>query len=193
MQKLSEKPDRMIITIRQPVRILVLLAVLVTPGMLSAQDKNNSWPIFRGNQGLSGNTQVILPKALKVAWISKMASGTKSSPVIGNNCIFVGSDDGTLYCLSLVGKSIWTFSAGNGIEAPPLFYDNTVYVGSLDGTLFAVDARTGRQRWMYRTEGQISGSPNFFWVLKNYCRKLRLLFVLHRWCFRKIRVEVHIG
>ena len=91
-----------------------------------------------------------------------MASGTKSSPVIGNNCIYIGSDDGTLYCLSLAGKSIWTFNTGNAIESPPLFHDNTVYVGTLEGELFAVDAETGKQRWKYQTEGQISGSPNYF-------------------------------
>ncbi len=59
------------------------------------------------------------------------------------------------------GKAIWTVKTGHSIEAPPLFHGNSVYVGTLEGEIFALEAATGKQRWKYQTDGQISGSPNF--------------------------------
>jgi outer membrane protein assembly factor BamB len=150
------------VSMRQSARIIFILGILIIPYHLSAQMKTDSWPLFHGDQGLSGNTPVIIPKTPKLAWTYKAAEGINSSPVIGNNCIYIGSDGGTLYCLSLAGKLIWKFNAGNAIEAPPMYYNNSVYIGSLEGDLFALDAKTGKQRWKYKTEGQISGSPNYF-------------------------------
>ena len=138
-----------------------LTVTLLSTVPVLGQD-NSSWPIFHGNQGLSGSTPVIIPKSPKLVWTFKATSGIKSSPVIGNNSIFIGSDDGKIYCLSLAGKLIWTFTAGNTIEAPPMYYDYSVYAGTLEGKLLAIDAKTGKQRWVYATEGQISGSPNYF-------------------------------
>ena len=140
-------------------RLSTCFLLLLIPAVATTQD---SWPIYRGNQNLTGTTAVAISKAPKVAWVSKMASGTKSSPVIGNNSIFIGSEDGTLYCLSLTGKSVWTFKSKFTIEGAPLFHGNTVYFGNYEGQVFALDAKTGKQRWMLQTDGQISGSPNYY-------------------------------
>ena len=143
------------------------MALWLVNASTAAQVNTASWPSFRGNQGLTGTTSISIPKNIKLAWVSKMASRTKSSPVIGNNLIYIGSDDGTIYCLSMDGKAKWTVKTHHAIEAPPLFQGNSLYVGTLEGELFALDAATGNQRWKYQTEGQISGSPNFFMLGKN--------------------------
>jgi outer membrane protein assembly factor BamB len=62
-----------------------------------------------------------------------MASGTKSSPVIGNNSIYIGSEDGTLYCISLAGKPVWTFKSKFTIEGLHLLHGNSVYFGNYEG------------------------------------------------------------
>ena len=80
-----------------------------------AQAKD-AWPIYRGDSGLHGITSVDIPDAPKVLWISKMASGTKSSSVIADEKIFIGSEDGTLYCLDFEGKVIWKLETKNTIR-----------------------------------------------------------------------------
>lgn len=118
------------------------------------------WPSFRGTPSLTGIATVQLPKAPKMTWVYKMADGTKSSPVIGKEGIFIGCNDGFLYALGFDGKLLWKFNAGNSIEAPPLYVDNTLFFGNLEGIIYAVDAKSGTMKWKYATEGQISGSSN---------------------------------
>ena len=38
-------------------------------------------------------------------------------------------------------------------------YTHTVLVGTLDGRVVALATRSGKQLWVFRTNGQITGSP----------------------------------
>ena len=44
------------------------------------------------------------------------------------------------------------------IYASPIVADGTVYVGGLDGILYALDLETGKEKWSFRTEGEIRSS-----------------------------------
>ena len=41
----------------------------------------------------------------------------------------------------------------------PAIADGVVYVGSEDGRLYALDARTGQEKWRFKTDGAIVSSP----------------------------------
>lgn len=119
------------------------------------------WPLYRGNAQLTGNTPVVLQPPFKLLWTYKTGDAIKSSPVICGDMIYIGSNDGFLYALTTAGKLKWKFNAGTSVESPPLILRNTVYFGSLEGILFAVDSGSGKLKWKYKTDGQISGSANF--------------------------------
>ena len=56
------------------------------------------------------------------------------------------------------GKIVWQRTTGPN-ESSPLVSRGLVYVGDWDGRIWALDARTGRTRWTFRTRGRIKGSP----------------------------------
>lgn len=54
------------------------------------------------------------------------------------------------------GKVRWSKTIGAS-ETSPLLKGNRLYVGDWDGRVWALDARTGRTIWRYRTRGPIKG------------------------------------
>ena len=149
-------------------RTLACLAVIVIA--LGASCRANaeplrptedSWPVFRGDSGLTGVSPVRLPGELFLRWTFKTAAPIRSSPVIGGGRVFFGSSDGSVYALSLAtGEKLWERAAGSPVEAPPLLDGPALYVGTLDGTFLRLDAASGKQRWKLATKAKIAGSAN---------------------------------
>jgi outer membrane protein assembly factor BamB len=125
--------------------------------------KTVSWPIFRGNQNLSGIADVNLPDNLQLLWSFKTEYDIISSPVIGYGNVYVGSTDGKVYSIDLQkGDKNWEFNTEDDIEASPLLLDSTVYIGNLSGNFFALDVFTGQEKWKYEISAEVMGSAN--WV-----------------------------
>ena len=119
------------------------------------------WPRHRGCSELRGITNAKIGDGLKLDWFYETGDFLKSSPVVSDGLVFIGSDAGTLHALSLNdGKEVWKFETTFGIEAPPLVLDGVVYFGSTDGFLYAVKARNGNVIWKYETGGEIMGAAN---------------------------------
>jgi outer membrane protein assembly factor BamB len=53
----------------------------------------------------------------------------------------------------------WSFPTGQRLVSSPVWHDGAVIFGSDDGNVYAVDAASGRQRWMQRTGGPVSSTP----------------------------------
>ena len=120
-----------------------------------------SWPLYRGSERLDGFTSESIPDELELKWTFKTGYEIKSSPVIGNGRVYIGSNDGYLYCLSLAdGSLIWKFEAGDDLEAAPLLSGDTLFFGSLSGDFYALNAGTAQILWQFRADGEIYGSAN---------------------------------
>ena len=152
---------------------LIILIFICLSFTGKAQNPNN-WLSFRGNSELKGCTYAEVPKAPKLLWTYKTGDAIKSSPIISNRNIFVGSNDGKLYAISKEGELKWTFDAETSVEAAPLYLDGNIYFGSLEGKFFCLNASSGEKKWEYTTEGQISGSASWFYSSEE--KKKRLLF-----------------
>jgi outer membrane protein assembly factor BamB len=147
---------------------------------------SDSWPMFRGSQGLTGIAKGQLPDSLEILWRFKTDDAVKSSPVIDSNIVYVGSNDDNIYAIDLhSGQRIWAYKTDDSVEATPLYLDGTVYAGSAGGFFYAIDANKGSPReimhektdisenkkyitrgelkWKYETGGQILGAAN--WTL----------------------------
>jgi eukaryotic-like serine/threonine-protein kinase len=136
-------------------------------GFVAFAQPSDSWPIFRGDQNLRGVSKTTLPATPKLLWTFTTGDNIKSAPVVDKGKVVIGSTDSFVYCLDLKGKLLWKFETGNAIEAPALIHDNTVFIGNLDGTLYALDLNTGKKKWEYETDNQISGSANWWSDGKN--------------------------
>jgi len=129
----------------------------------TSESSLENWPIFRGNNGLTGVADSKIPKEPKLLWSYKTEYEIKSSPIVGLGMVFIGSNDGFIYALDLNdGSKKWHFNTDDDVEAPPLLLDSTIYVGSLSGNFYALEAENGHLKWQYETGGQIHGSAN--WV-----------------------------
>ena len=142
-------------------KIAFLIVFLFSIPLLAQQKASNCWPSFRGDNQLSGNTAAPVSPPFKLLWTFKTGDAIKSSAVIFNDIIYIGSNDGNLYALTTAGQLKWKYNTKTAIEAPPLILDNTVFIGSLGGILFAFDANSGKLKWKYKTDGQISGACNW--------------------------------
>jgi outer membrane protein assembly factor BamB len=93
-----------------------------------------------------------------------------SSPAVVDGRVYVGPDDGYVYCLDAKnGDLIWKTPAGGYIPAhfdavarlrsSPVLVGSRVYVGSLDTHLYCLDANSGDIIWIFKTGGYITSSP----------------------------------
>lgn len=106
-------------------------------------------------------------KTGKEQWRYYTNGPIRHAPITDNNSIYVGSDDGQLYCLDSSGKLRWKFRGGSSnrkviaheritsawpISTQPLLHENTLYVVSgywpVDGiAIHAIDPKTGNKLW----------------------------------------------
>jgi outer membrane protein assembly factor BamB len=129
----------------------------------SAQTPDDNWPLFRGKSDLTGNTGYEFPSSPSILWNLSTGSHTKSSPVVSDDVIYFGDDNGILYAVGIDGKMKWKYESGSPIDAPPLVYSNNVFVGTADGVFSAVNKLTGKVVWSYSADNQIAGSANI-WI-----------------------------
>jgi outer membrane protein assembly factor BamB len=121
-----------------------------------------AWPMYRGDQALTGYTdeKILLP--LKLRWTFKAGDRLKASPAVAGGKLYGGNDDGVFFALNAAdGKRLWTFSAGSKIESSPAVHGGRVFFGTYDGTLFILDAQNGKELGRYKTGDKIVGSPNW--------------------------------
>lgn len=89
-------------------------------------------------------------------------SAPKSSPILTEHGLFVGSDAGFLAALTLDGKERWRVVVRDrerGIHSTPLYHDGHVTFGGYDGFVYCVDAQTGRVVWEARPGQWVGSSP----------------------------------
>ncbi len=107
----------------------------------------------------------------KRAWKYRSGRCVAASPAVSNHVVFQTflnrhpCNRGTVKGLS--GEVI-AFAAGFGhirwrrrigpSESSPLVRDGLVYVGDWRGFVYALDERTGRTRWSFRTRGKVKGA-----------------------------------
>ncbi len=89
----------------------------------------------------------------------------KSDPLVEDDSIYVGSDAGIFYALSCHDGSIrWQHRVGyipfgKGIFSSPASGWGHVFFGAYDGNVYALDAKNGKQKWIYRDADWVGSSP----------------------------------
>jgi outer membrane protein assembly factor BamB len=69
--------------------------------------------------------------------------------------------DEHLYALDLkTGKEKWNYKGGS-FKASPAVRGDAVYVGDSDGVVHCVEAATGKKRWTFATDAEITSAVNF--------------------------------
>ena len=96
----------------------------------------------------------------ELIWKYDQFASVYSSPAIANSRVYVGSDNGYLYCLNAnTGELIWKYGTNGEIRSSPAVAKNRVYVGSYDDYIYCLNADTGELIWKYRTRDSVYSSP----------------------------------
>jgi eukaryotic-like serine/threonine-protein kinase len=70
-------------------------------------------------------------------WTFATRARVESSPAIAGGRVFVGSNDGRFYVLSLsTGAKLWEFTAGAALSASPAIANGRIVIGAQDGRLY---------------------------------------------------------
>jgi outer membrane protein assembly factor BamB len=73
----------------------------------------------------------------KAAWTFTTRARVESSPAVAGGRVYVGSNDGRFYVLSLSdGAKLWEFNAGAPLSASPAIANGRIVIGSQDGRLY---------------------------------------------------------
>ena len=123
-----------------------------------------SWPMFRHNLNRTGYTESPAPLNNQTIWTYQTGGPVYSSPAVVDGRVYVGSDDGYLYCLNATtttseGLLIWKYQTGGPVKSSPTVIDGQVFFGSDDGYLYCLNATTGDLIWKFRTGGSVRSSP----------------------------------
>ncbi len=82
-----------------------------------------------------------------------------SSPVVADGKVYIGSEDGWVYCLDAdTGAYIWKTNIVAAVP-PPVVVDNKVYIGSSAGIVYCLNADTGDVIWEFTTGFTFTSSP----------------------------------
>jgi hypothetical protein len=100
-------------------------------------DVNGSWPMFHGEPNLVGKCRNELPDSLRIIWKFQTEDVVKSSPVIDEAIVYVGSSDEHVYAIDLkTGKQVWSYKTDGAVEATACVVGDIVFIGSSDSFLY---------------------------------------------------------
>lgn len=141
------------LTLLLPAIVMVLIAF--TP-QVAAGD----WPTFHQGFQRTGYTADPGPDTGNIRWVFETEGQVSSSPVISDGMIYIGSGDGTAYCLEAdTSRPIWEYTTAGPVHGSITVHDGFAYIPTIRGSLHCVSASTGHEAWTFETEGEIHSSP----------------------------------
>ena len=114
------------------------------------------WPSFRGGPAQRGLAHGTLGRNFSLLWRFETGRAVRSSPVVAEGKVFIGSDDGAVYAIDLAsGHKVWSTPTDASVSAAPTYVGGRIYVGSQDRVVYCLSAATGGLIWSFPTEGDI--------------------------------------
>jgi eukaryotic-like serine/threonine-protein kinase len=134
-------------------------------GVVSVSGSDTSMgsrPVSRAASAVAGGAAGLISSAddIKPIWTFQVEDEVKSTPLVYNNVVYVGSYDNNLWALGAKDGSLkWKFATEGGIGSSPTYAGGAIFIGSSDQRLYAIDVRSGKRMWSFKTEGKIFTRP----------------------------------
>lgn len=91
-------------------------------------------------------------------WSLNLGSPTNSSPIIYNNTLYIGCEEG-LKAINLEDQKFeWNYSTDESVQSTPFYYNGTIYFGCDNGHLYGLNT-TGDKVFNANLRGEIISSP----------------------------------
>ena len=106
--------------------------------------------VHRGNLYRDGVFQAKGVTEVKgVKWQFQTDGPIKSSPVVVDGIVYVGSNDKRIYAVDAErGTEVWKVETRGAVAGSAAVVGGVVYIASEDGRMFALDASSGEEKWV---------------------------------------------
>ncbi len=142
--------------------VLVLSCFTSASSNASASSSPDAWTMFLHDTSHSGTANAeSSTNSAQLLWKATTMDSVVSSPAVADGKVFVGCNDGAVYCFSASsGKLVWFFYQNKTeMQSSPAVSDGYVYVGCNDGNLYALNESNGNELWNYTTGDWVGSSP----------------------------------
>ncbi len=154
--------------------LMVAFGVIIAVGSAHAQDaqtaNSKDWNSYRNGFQLLGIANTELPDDLEVLWSIPTEFGVASTAAIVSDRVYVPTLGGDVLCIGLrSGEILWKSRSiddpdpaafAPGFKSSPTVWEGVVYLGDEDGMFHALDAKTGKRLWQFKTNGEIVSSAS---------------------------------
>jgi outer membrane protein assembly factor BamB len=114
--------------------------------------------VYLSAQGEKGTLFCFNLKKGGLDWKKELGS-SRSSPLIKDDKIFLGTESGKFYALNKsLGETVWQFDAKCKILSSPAYSEGLLYFGLDDGRFYALVEKTGGVRWEFKADKSIHSS-----------------------------------
>lgn len=136
-----------------PIRSKVSLRVL-WQGQVGTSGRYVYTPAVDGGSvfaiGSDGNLTAFESATGRVGWRQQVIRPTAGGVGAGNGLVAVGGQNGEVQVYAQGGKLAWEARLSSEVLAAPVISDGLVLVRSGDSRIWALEADSGRQRWVYQ-------------------------------------------
>jgi len=127
---------------------------------IEIKEVDTSWPTFHHDLRRTGYSWSKAPENNQTLWSYATGGRMLSSPAVADGKIYMGSEDGKIYCLNATtGEHIWNYTTGSYVFHCPTVVDDKVYIGSWDHKVYCLNAKTGVLIWNYTVGGWVESCP----------------------------------
>jgi outer membrane protein assembly factor BamB len=136
-----------------PIRSKLSLRVL-WQGQVGSSGRYVYMPAVDGDSvfaiGTDGNLTGFESATGRVSWRQQVIRPTAGGVGAGNGLVAVGGQNGEVQVYAQGGKLAWETRLSSEVLAAPMISDGLVLVRTGDSRIWALEADSGRQRWVYQ-------------------------------------------
>jgi len=148
------------------ITLLMIVATIQVVGFQIVENSNmrmsetTDWPMFHCDVLNTGYSTSSAPVNNTTLWNFVTGGSIVSCPAVIADNVYVGSNDGKLYCFDARdGDEKWSFTTQGAVRSSPTVIDDMVYFGSDDYKIYCLNASDGTHIWNFTTDGKVYSSP----------------------------------
>lgn len=135
-----------------PIKMFALISIF----LLGSCKNDKGYSGFLQNESHTNFRKVVdITVPPKLLWKINTNASIVSSPIVHDNILYMGNQDGTMQAISaLNGSILWKFNTSGAINSTPAISNEKLTFLSMDGYFYSIHATSGKLLWKFKTDGE---------------------------------------